>query len=316
MNETQKPQKIKELTKRIQITNLHNDGIWSLIELSDKRIATGSSWEGTIIICSLDKETKLWSCDIKKENAHKGWISSLCELPENRLISCSDDFYIKIWNYQQYELFLLCDIKEHTDWVYKVINLPENRFASCSWDQTIQIWSSFPPYDQLATLKEKGSIECISFLKKNGNLISSCCNSLSFWNIEVYNKETMLEGICTGFRNGLVELSNGEIVASTVDYTIVIIDPIMFVVLQEIEDEESIGKSSSICLLGDNSFIYVNDGWICQIAFNREKYELIYKVKIEKELKGRGVVMIDNGNYMIADNSEKGFSLFDVAYEV
>lgn len=101
------------------------------MELKDKRIATCGR-DNAISVCSLDYETKQWKQDIKKANAHSNDINSLCELNNNRLVSCSQDKSIKIWNITQNDLNLLSTLTTHTNNVYKVIPLTNNRFCSCS----------------------------------------------------------------------------------------------------------------------------------------------------------------------------------------
>ena len=82
------------------------NGIYYLMELKDKRIAT-CGYDNSISIVSLDYETKKWKQDIKKVNAHSNYIASLCELGNDRLVSGSRDCTIKIWNITPNDLNLL-----------------------------------------------------------------------------------------------------------------------------------------------------------------------------------------------------------------
>ena len=70
----------------------HTDGIISMIQLKDTRLASGSC----------DCTIRLW--DIKDYvcvqviNGHKNSVFALCQLKDGRLISGSADKTIKIWN--------------------------------------------------------------------------------------------------------------------------------------------------------------------------------------------------------------------------
>ena len=79
---------------------------------------------------SLNYQLKTWNQDIYKENAHTGWIYSFVELTNQRLVSCSNDYTIKIWRIGQRDLSLLSTLTNHTNQVYKAIPLPHNRFAT------------------------------------------------------------------------------------------------------------------------------------------------------------------------------------------
>ena len=122
---------------------------------------------------SLDYETKKWKQDIKQENAHNGRILCVCELSNNRLVSCSGDKTINIWSITPTALKLLSTLKNHTSDVYKVIPLTHERFGSCSWDGTVKIWSSESPYKVITTLQHDGCVEDLLKLKQKEILITS-----------------------------------------------------------------------------------------------------------------------------------------------
>ena len=74
--------------------------------LHDKRIATVSS-DSSISICRINYENKTFIQEIKKTHAHSSSVLSICELHDGRLITCSIDMSIKVWNVCQNEIKLL-----------------------------------------------------------------------------------------------------------------------------------------------------------------------------------------------------------------
>lgn len=69
------------------------ESIQSLISLKDKRIAICTEW-GQIKIFNPSNK---YICDIEIAEAHSKVITSLCEIDNGHLVSCSNDSSIKIW---------------------------------------------------------------------------------------------------------------------------------------------------------------------------------------------------------------------------
>ena len=129
----QRPTNIEE--KKIQSLNKtkeikHNTDVWSIIELSDLRIATGDE-DGYITLFTVDYEKEQWT-KIKEEKGHNNGITSLCELSGNRLVSSSWDKTLKVWNINNNTLTHIKTLKGHNDSVYKVIPLTKDTIASGS----------------------------------------------------------------------------------------------------------------------------------------------------------------------------------------
>ena len=82
---------IKELKVLIK-PNTDLYGIWSIVVLKDKRLASGS-YDEIIRIWDINNESV-----IEELSGHTSWIYSIVFHPDNILISGSDDKTIRIWN--------------------------------------------------------------------------------------------------------------------------------------------------------------------------------------------------------------------------
>ena len=307
--ENNQPKIIKQVNNHIKITNLHNDIVYSIIQLVDKRIATGS-YE-SISICSVNILTKEWNIDIYKQNSHNKSVNSLCELSENRLISCSF-MTINIWLIALNDLILKKTFTTaHTDWIYKVISLTKDRFASCSIDTTVKIWESSEPYQSITTPQHGHSVYSILQLKNKEILVSSCKNkSIMFWNIDIYVKEHTLKGYFSHEPTHMVELPNSKIAvsSSTKGFPIVIIDTNDYRVIKQIKVNNYIKHSSSLCVLNNNSFVYIHEGKVLQI--DSKDYKILNKLKVGNELDGYfGIISLGKEWFLGVPNYSYGISI-------
>ncbi len=190
----------------------HSGPIYSLIELNDGRIASGS------------KDTKIiiWDLQNKKIDkvleGHLNSIYSLLQLREGNLISCSEDFTIKIWDLIDYKILKninfsfpiyccleLFDLRialghnkiisvlriqiskkdfvleGHENKITKIIQLNENKIASSSFDGKIFIWDILEQNDNFVFSGHEDVIYDI--ININYSRIASCSNdkTIKFW---------------------------------------------------------------------------------------------------------------------------------------
>ena len=289
----------------MQLNNIHSSSAYSPIELSDKRIASGSS-DGSISICSINLNNKEWKQDIKKEQAHnQNTIYSLCEISGKRLISISSDM-LKIWNISENELTLSKRLDEGG---FQVISLSRQRFAYSS-ERNVKIRNE-NTFDEIASLSHQGSVYTIVQLTKKEVLVSSCWspNSIDFWDLNTYKKLHSVQGYYSYFPNHLIELQNGHIAVSEYcgSNPIVIINPDNYSIITKIQVEGYITNYSSICPWKKDSFIYVYGGKFLQISISN--YSVVYKSDKECQLNGRcGMISIRN-NYLVVQNDSNGFSI-------
>ena len=307
--------------KHFQVKDIHPDQIYTIIELKDQRIVTGSA-DGTICISNIDYENKKWQVRIKHQKAHEGKIRSLSELNKKRIVSCGTDKLINIWDYSQKNALLhIHTLKGHTGGVYKVINLTQERIASCSFeDHTVRIWEGEQPFNLIHTYQQLRGTNSIIQLMKRYEVI--CINSsiknggyLIFYDLfSPYIKRGIIEGVMTNNPNGLIELYNGDVAVSKGCFptpTIYIIDPVRYIKISEITNSEYILDYGALSPRGKDSFVYVHHNYFCEISKIDEEYKIVFKHKVQKEkLYGANSLILTNrGEYLMVPNGHKGINV-------
>ena len=123
---------------------------------------------------------------IHKLNYHTGTIFCLTIMNDGRLVSCSSDGSIIIYNKETYKPELI--IKEHSDTVKYIIQLSSGILASCSFDGSIKLFNiKENKYEVLQTLNDhKDWVKKIIELK-NKTLVS-CSDD---WSIIFYVKDNI-----------------------------------------------------------------------------------------------------------------------------
>ena len=303
----------------IRMDDLHSEKIFSLVELSDKRLATGSF--KSIVICSYNTKAKNWKKDITEPNAHESDVNYLCEFNPETLVSCSSDKTIKIWNITLENLTLVTTLTSHNSDITKVITLSNQRFASSSYDHSVIIWKNNPSnYEEIISLKEEGKVYSILQLKHKEILVTSSVHflnpSIAFWSLNSYKRKFQLKGHYASEPNHMVELPDGNIAVSSDQdgYPIIIIDSNKCIVIEEILWDGIITLTSMPCVLDDFSIVYVKGKTVLQIS--SKTYDLITKIEGKEELDGYyGIISIEKGDFLIVPNGSKGISVIKPIYQ-
>lgn len=313
--------KIKSFNNEIRIEHIHSRN-WgfSPIILSDNRVVAPSGNEGTgISICAINYETKTWEQSIKKETAHSGRIRSFLELPNNVLLSCSEDCLLKLWRLADNDLLELKCIRAHDSEITKLISLDDSctQFASSSVDKTIVLWNGVTPFHKIAVLRCEAPVNNMLHVRSTNSLIASCHeHGLEFWDMRTRTRTQSIKGSSTTYSiNSMIELPHKRVAISTnnADNAIVIIDASKCVVVKEITLKGFITHCSSLCLVDDSSFVYVYDGRVVQIAI--KDFSVIYKTTTEKALNGfYGVLSAEHGKYMLISNNTNGINVVSLIF--
>ena len=307
--------RLHSINQYLIMKNLHHKNVNCIIELSDKRIVTGSYL--SISICFIDLLTKEWNQISKIDKAHNDWINYISELNNKRIASCSEDLTIKIWDVSDFfKTTLITAIVAHTHWIFQIITLTNNRIASIARDKTIKIWDdlSFKKIETPFETQENEPFCAIQLKKQNEILCVSLSKNyegrITFYSLTYpYEQKGTIEQVFTSCINGMIELANGHIALSMIYPSIsriVIVDPLKYMVVKEIIDCEHISQdgAGSMCFFNEDSFIYGFYGCFCQIAYVNEDYKIVFSTKEPKQDLLGGLLLIENGNYFISRTSK------------
>lgn len=309
------PKTIQKLQFETHAHFLHSDRILCMIVLNDDRIATGGQ-DKAISICSVNIEKKEWNRDVYKKRAHNGGIYSLFELNESKIMSCSWDGYIKIWEVNQNDIALYKLIKGHNNVIYQIMKLSNKRIASCSYDQYIKVWNNeMPGYEEITKMMEEdGKVYAMLQLEDKEVLItSSSWPSIAFWNLVTYKKEAAIkEGVCAVHSSHMVEMSGNRIaVVSGVE--VAIVDTVKYSVIKKVQVEGFVGSTGCLCWFDEFSFVWVCAGGVVQVS--SLDYRIMYK---ENNVMGidavNGIKSVDDGKYLVMMNSSYGLTVMQPFY--
>ena len=203
----------------------HSGPIYSLIEINDGRIVTGSK----------DKKIIIWDIQLKKIDkileGHSNTIYYLIQLRDGNLFSCSEDCTIKMWDLIDYKLIKNINIQYpiycclelndlrialghhklisifriqiskkdfeligHEDKINKIIQLNENKIASSSYDGKIFIWDILEQHDSFVFSGHEDVIN--DMININYSRIATCSDdkTIKFWDWKSKNYIFCLNG--------------------------------------------------------------------------------------------------------------------------
>ena len=268
----------------------HTSSVNSLLLLNDKRVAS-CSFDNIIRIYDTSND---YHCDqvIKR---HKKGISSICELDDGTIVSCSKEHSIMIGN------FIIKN--PHNDWVYKVIALPNNRIASCSIDMKIKIWKSVPPYTIIPIKVLEGHtfyVTSLLYIKERDlilmmeHFICGICQHNYF------------KGLKCCSPNSLYQIDKDIVIVGGMD-TFYIMNIDKCVIKKTIKDR-SFGTVHCFLKLRDNKTILCGcgKGTFCFYDMNTEKYRIMKNNHNETI---NDLLMIDDNTFLSYSNkSIKGWN--------
>lgn len=151
---------------------------------------------------------------------HTSYVNCIKLFPEkNRLISCSSDFLIKIWDLDKTECISV--LEGHSGPVYCIELLQAGNLISGSFDTTIKIWD-LNTGKSLFTLKgHTFDINCLELFPNNQFLISgSSDKSIRLWSLTNYECISILKEHTSGVLGLVLNNSNGTLISCSFDTTI------------------------------------------------------------------------------------------------
>ena len=204
MHENQSRKNSIILKKIHSIRSFTEPGVFSIILLKDKQIATCSYKDNLIRIYN---PLNHYNGSEILHN-HSCFSFSLCQLENGTFVSSELNNSIKIDN------FLITNA--HSKYISKIIVLPEHRIASCSADCTIKIWKSNLLYNDtpIKVLQGKtGYINSILYINER-NVLVSCSGdkSLQLWNIYTGQCLSVITGVDCYTAESLFQIENDKVI--------------------------------------------------------------------------------------------------------
>ena len=172
---------------------------------------------GDIVSCCSDNTIKVFNDKYELKQVlteHNDKVTYICEIENERIVSCSLDKRILIWKKDNEQYTIEKELKGHSEGVNKVISLGFNKIASCSKDKTIKIWNTKDSYECIATLQEhKENVVSILQLADKRLVSISTDRTLLFWNLETFEPDNKLtkKNVTCLTSNGMIEV-DGKLV--------------------------------------------------------------------------------------------------------
>ena len=274
--------------KCIKTIEAHNDKIVTLIELSNKNIATGS-YDNTIKIWNHEN----FSCE--KTIAENGYVLTLLEFIPNFLLSGTSENDIQLWDLKSLANISLHHFKDHLLWINCLVKCDDKYFASGSNDSTIKIWD-FNEKKLESTLK--GHNDCILsvIILKNDNLCSGSADmTIKIWDWRKCECILSMKGHKKWVKC-VYQLSNNDIISGSDDMSI------------KVWKDDKIYKTlkghkhsvRTLCQIDNNKFVsggFDNDIRIWDI----KNYKCIQTVKAHNS-NVICIVVLKNGNLCSCSN--------------
>jgi WD40 repeat protein len=286
------------------------------IILNERDILCCINYKNNIIVGTEDRDIKIYNVYENKlysiSNAHNGAIYSLIIL-NDKLLSCSSDRTIKVWDIQKKEL--LITFLGHESHVYGLHKITENLFISFSLDKTIKIWDlSLRKIIKVIRTNENSPM-CVNNTKEfifaglgNGNINiyelktgkiikelnahSDTVNSITIFNkyffsagrdkqIKVWNNNFELEKEFIAHKSVIwkIIIDGNRLISISDDKTIKLWDIITFNNLDTLQIHYD--WISDIC--NDNKNIYTSSGDGSISILNKKPYYDCSKINLEKE---------------------------------
>ena len=207
--------KIWSLNSYECLQTLENElSVYSLCLISENQIACGCG-NGTINIWNLESLTK-----VKSFRAHLFHIKCLLLVDNSKLISCSADYIIKIWDIETFDC--IRELEGHSGCVNYLESSSDGRLLfSCSRDRTVNIWQ-IETGELLKSIEFDKAVNCVKILNQDLIIVS-----LAYGHIQIYNINKMK--IVKTIKNHLSSdigplhlLKNGNLISGSNDCEIIV----------------------------------------------------------------------------------------------
>jgi hypothetical protein len=179
-----------------------------VIQLADGRLASGSYH--TVKIWNVTNGT----CE-RTLSGHSSFVRSVIQLADGRLASGSDDKTVKIWNVATGT----CErtLSGHMDSVLSVIQLSDGRLASGSGDKTVKIWNVATGTCERTLSGHSNSVWSVIQLADGRLASGSYDKTVKIWNVDSGACERTLSGHSS---RSVIQLADGRLASGSRDKTV------------------------------------------------------------------------------------------------
>ena len=277
-------------TKQIK-TKIILKNVFCLLLLKDSRISAASNNEIKIF----NKFTYIEEINIK---AHSDYIWYLLQLLNENLVSCSNDYSIKIYKIYIKSYIEIQNIKAHLNSVYKVIEIINlNYIISCSTDKSIKFWEKISnTYEEKYCLFNDSSVYDIIQINNNEFVSANSEEQIiNFWNINTKTKINKIRKIFSNFWNNILCKINENFLVVGGYEILYLVNLNNKTLYKQIETDNWI---NSILIINNNIFLTGDNGNIKMWKIENNNIKLIDTK--EKIFKGYiySMIKLKNNDYI------------------
>lgn len=187
---------------------------------------------------------------------HRDTVSSIAELKENQIVTCSYDKSIRIWTITNNSAICAhLNNNAHNSKIIKVITLTNKRFSTCSDDGVIKIWSSERTYEILNVFRPSLS-KITSFIQYNPHeyLIVASMKEIIKFNIRTQICESSNQNVSCLYRNSLLQIDKERVILGKTN--VIYIVTVSTMEIEKQFSNEEIEYVLSFCLLNEHFAIF------------------------------------------------------------
>lgn len=179
-----------------QLFNYETQTLEKTFEVSKDRLRTGLFIENRnwAVFAGDDKTIRGFNYNTQEKmfeiEEHGDFVRELLYMEKlDKLVSCSDDNSIIIWDVQARGLQLVRHLKEHKHFVMSVAANPKEAqvFASASLDGTLKLWNVNSGNSHMTLTGHQSGVNCVAFFSGDRALLLSGGDdkSVILWNYQV-----------------------------------------------------------------------------------------------------------------------------------
>ncbi|KAK8808496.1 hypothetical protein WA158_008397 [Blastocystis sp. Blastoise] len=178
--------------KTIKLWDLKTGDCVQTIESNEGSIFTLNVYRNMLCSGGSGNVIQIWNKKYQmagKISGHSDWINDILVWDDDRIITCSDDKTIKVWDLKKSKC--IGTLIGHTSFVKKLVKY-HNRLLSCSFDTTILVWD----VDSLAQVNIlRGHSDFIYTMSVYGDRVVSAdaSGTIFFWSKDLTHKEIVLQ---------------------------------------------------------------------------------------------------------------------------